>query len=170
MADDYPIPTVRFIGHQRFGTARWLGLSLPRDLRRLLLDGMLNARVAIQAAHGGEVGFHDTYYTSCCADNGHFALLQWARSLNAPWDTYTCAWAARNGHLDILQWAHANGAPWDGSVCENAASRGHLNVLKWARANGAPWTLMVYIYANCSGCKEVMEEVMDWVRQNEYPQ
>ena len=37
------------------------------------------------------------------AENGHLAVLQWARAQGCPWDESTCLWAAENGHLAVLQ-------------------------------------------------------------------
>jgi hypothetical protein len=47
-----------------------------------------------------------------------------------------CSWAAENGHLAVLQWARANGCEWTNDACDSAAESGHLAVLQWARANG----------------------------------
>lgn len=153
------IPTVQFHRHKHFG-ARWLGLLLPRDLRRLLLQALMYSRIAIQAAHGGEVVFSDTCYTTHCAEFGHLSLLQWAREYadqrslregtcgGAPWDWRTCAWAARNGDLHMLKWARANGAPWNGSVCYYATCHKHFDIQRWAYANDAPIDVDVYIYGH----------------------
>lgn len=146
--------------------ARWLNLQLPRDLRRLLLDDVMNCVYApFCAAHSFTVAFLNTSFTQCCAQHGLLGLLKWARSQEAPWNWATCAWAAQNGHLEVLKWAHVNGAPWDEDICSYAALKGHLELLQWARANGAHWDWRTCARAALNGHLEVLQ----WARAHGAP-
>ena len=37
------------------------------------------------------------------AEDGHIAVLKWARAKGYNWDKYTCAWAARKGQIKVFQ-------------------------------------------------------------------
>ena len=66
------------------------------------------------------------------------------RAQGCPWDEWTGEKAAENGHLAVLQWARAQGCPWDEWTCAEAAKNGHLAALQWARAQGCPCTQASY--------------------------
>lgn len=91
--------------------------------------------------------------------------LQWARSLNCPWDADTCSEAAKFGHLDTLKWARLKGCPWDQDTCSGAACGGHLHILKWARNLGCPWDEKT--------CNRAVEgghlHILKWARRNGCP-
>ena len=55
-----------------------------------------------------------------------------------PRSEWTCEKAAENGHLAVLQWARTQGCPWNRATLSKAAKNGHLAVLQWARAQGCP--------------------------------
>lgn len=156
---------------------KWLGLSLPRDLRRLVLAISPYDRLAIQAAHAqspAQVTFPDpdewedneaARYTRHYSSEGRFELLRWALSLGAPWDEWACASAALDGDLETLQLIRSYGAPWNEDTCLFAAENGHLNVLQWAHANGAPWDSGVSYYAANNGDLEILQ----WIYANGLP-
>lgn len=79
------------------------------------------------------------FFCAYAALEGHVNLLEWARSLQAPWDMNTCAQAAIGGHVDVLQWLRENGCPWNEQACYIAARYGHLEVFQWAIANDCPY-------------------------------
>ena len=47
---------------------------------------------------------------------------------------HTCAYAAENGHLAVLEWARAQGCPYDEDLCNRAAEntgKYRLQKLDW---------------------------------------
>ena len=96
---------------------RWLGLSLPRDLRRMLLASVDRvSRFSIRST--STVTELPNDFMIDCATHGYLGLLQWvcatkgASGNRAHWDWQICAYAASNGHLDHIQpgaldsWSH----------------------------------------------------------------
>ena len=75
------------------------------------------------------------------AENGHLAVLLWARAQGCPWDEETCSYAAYGGQLAVLQWARAERCPYDGETYAEAARGEHPGATQWARGpEGAPGT------------------------------
>ncbi len=89
------------------------------------------------AANGCELDYRAC---SLAAAKGKlFALQTLKLKLNVEWNEWTCAKAAENGHIAVLQWARSMGCPWDRWSTTLASFNKHVNVLEWAKENGCPY-------------------------------
>lgn len=107
----------------------------------------------------------DANMCSTAAENGHLAMLKWARDEGFPWDVRTCSAAAKNGHNAILQWARETECPWDCETCDALASNRNLTMLQWAREKGCYMDGNVFTGAAANGHLAVLQ----WARENGYP-
>jgi hypothetical protein len=169
----------------------WQPLSLQRNpyssaaarrgdlamLRYLHADGCLFStdEMSADASENGHLAVLEwarangsRFGRSVCAGaamGGHLTVLQWLRANDCPWALGTCSIAAQHGHLPILQWARANGCPWDAQRCRGAADNGDIPMLEWLNANGCPWDELTCSHAAMHGHLAVLQ----WLRVNGCP-
>jgi len=111
---------------------------------------------------------------SSAAMYGHLHILEWMIE-NHPdvWTIEPLMFAARYGHLNILKWAVDKKIYYKSRVLHpdlyvDAIIGGYLDILKWLRYDNAlEWP--TYYYRNYKPLKNLNSEVVDWLKDNNYP-
>lgn len=97
--------------------------------------GRLNV---LQFLHGmtTHLKLMDESVCEVAAKKGHLEMLQWLKSVGAPWDIYTAFRAAEYGQLETLKWILQAEPTWkDSRIARRAHRYGHVEVLQWVLRN-----------------------------------
>lgn len=118
------------------GPPRWLGLTICRDLRRLLFESSdIVFSVMLCYSHGMTSSIPHTIVCNEAVRRGYLDILQWERrTLNRMHYTHKDAVdAATHDHLHVLKWLRAKAnLPITWRVCSAAAAtRCSLDTFMW---------------------------------------
>ena len=116
-----------------------LGLKarLGSDVAHMIMC-MLDSddRGIILLAHGSlDYRFMTVHYFRKLARNGCMKMIDWAWSVNCPWDASVTAAAASRGRNALVAWFHKNGCPVDTTAVKLAAKHGEWDTVKWLYSN-----------------------------------